>query len=169
MSPKAETKLPSKHDVFRFLEDAFQVQVSLSELPRTKEEIGSLLNPYFSNDYQRIFLAENLFEEEGKYLTYGSDFPLLYVPFFQYSEETKVIYDDNRIYVFEYFPASTEGPVGYESHYEGLLLKKVDGTWKVDQYLYNDIPKSILDKEKYSTRKQKQSFFSLIHFHKLFY
>jgi hypothetical protein len=55
-----------------------------------------------------------------------------------------VIKRSNGIYVFENFPANTEGPVSYDKHYEGLLIRKIKGVWKIDQYLYNNIPTEIL-------------------------
>lgn len=146
MSPNAKVKLSTKDEVFDLLQNAFQVQVSLSEQTRTKEEIDELLNGYFTKGYQQLFWNENIFEEEGKYVTYGSDFAPYYIPFFQYSDETKVVILQDKIYVFEFFPAASDGPVGYDAHYEGVLLKKVDETWKVDKFLYNNIPNSILNK-----------------------
>lgn len=146
LSPTAKENLSTKKEIFSMLQEAFQVQVSLSEQVRTKEEINDLLHPYFSEGYQKLFWKENVFEEEGKFVTYGSDFALFYIPFFHYSDKTKVIFSPDSIYVFEFFPASTDGPVGYEDHFEGVLLRKVDGGWKVDEFLYNNIPDSILKK-----------------------
>jgi hypothetical protein len=146
LSPNAKVNLNTKNEVFRLLQDAFQIQVSLSEKTRTKQEIIDLLDPYFSKGFKNLFWKENIFEEEGEFVTYGSDFAPYYIPFFHYSNETKVVISPESIYVFEYFPASTDGPVGYDNHYEGVLLKKVDGGWKVDQYLYDNIPHSILEK-----------------------
>lgn len=145
LSPNAKVNLNTKKEVFSLLQDAFQVQVSLSEKTRTKNEIIDLLDPYFTKSYQNLFWKENIFDEEGKFVTYGSDFAPYYIPFFQYSNKTKVVISPESIYVFEFFPASTDGPVGYDDHYEGVLLKKVDGGWKVDQFLYNNIPDSILE------------------------
>jgi hypothetical protein len=146
LSPNAKVNISTKKEVFSILQDAFKVQVSLSEQTRTKEEINDLLNPYFSKSYQKLFWDENVFEEEGKFVTYGTDFALYYIPFFQYSDETKMIISQDNIYVFEFFPASTDGPVGYEDHYEGILLKKENEGWKIDEFLYNNIPDSILKK-----------------------
>jgi hypothetical protein len=146
LSPTAKANQSTKKEIFSMLQKAFQVQVSLSERTRTKEEIYDLLNPYFSEAYQKLFWKESVFEEKGKFITYGSDFALFYIPFFHYSDKTKVIFSPESIYVFEFFPATTDGPVGYEDHFEGVLLRKVDGGWKVDEYLYNNIPDSILKK-----------------------
>lgn len=168
LSPEANTDIRTREDVFQFLKDAFHVQVSLSEQDRTKEEIKKLLNPYFSEGYQEIFWTENIVEENGKFFSYGSDFALYYIPFYKYNDDTKVIFEKNQIYVFEYFPASTEGPVGYDNHYEGILLKKYNGKWKVDQYLYDNIPKPILD-QAYKPVKEKIALFSWINIRHLFF
>jgi hypothetical protein len=152
LSPNAKENSSSKKEVFSMLQNAFQVQVSLSEQTRTKKEINDLLDPYFSESYQKLFWDENVFEEEGKFVTYGSDFALYYIPFFQYSDETKMIISQDSIYVFEFFPSNSDGPVGYEDHYEGILLKKENGGWKIDEFLYNNIPDSVLEKAK-STNK----------------
>ncbi|MCM3690053.1 DUF3993 domain-containing protein [Neobacillus niacini] len=146
LSPTAKVNLSTKTEVFSLLQEAFHVQVSLSVKTSTKEKINDLLNPYFSKNYQKLFWKENVFEEDGKFVTYGSDFALFYIPFFHYSDETKVIFTPEGIYVFEFFPATTDGPVGYENHFEGVLLKKFDDGWKVDEFLYNNIPASILEK-----------------------
>lgn len=145
LSPNANVKLSTKAEVYDLLQNAFQVQVSLSEQTRTREEINELLNGYFTKSYQQLFWKENIFQEEERYVTYGSDFAQYYIPFFKYSDETKVVISSEAIYVFEFFPAASDGPVGYEAHYEGVLLKKVDGSWKVDKFLYNNIPNSILN------------------------
>ena len=146
LSTNAKDSLSNKNDVFRFLQQAFQAQISLSEQTRTKEEIIEVLSPYFSNEYQKMFWDENIFEEEGKFVTYGSDFAFYYIPFFQYSEETKVVISPESIYVLQFFPSTTDGPVSYADHYEGIMLKKMDGGWKVNEYLYDNIPKSIIEK-----------------------
>lgn len=146
LSPQATSGLTSKKDVYGFLKDAYKVQVSLSEKGRSKQEINSILNPYFSEDYQQKFWKANIVQENGKFLTYGTDFAQYYIPYYQFSKNTKVVILPEKIYVFEYFPEKSEGPVGYKSHYEGLLLIKTKQGWKVDQYLYNQIPEGIIKK-----------------------
>jgi hypothetical protein len=146
-SPKAsEDQLDNREKVFQFLELAFHSQISLSEKERTMEEIEALLDPYFTEHYQQEFLKLNLHKEGGKYLTYGTDFGQLYIPFFAFSEHTKMVFEKGKIYVFEYFPKSHQGPVGYESHYEGLLIDKIEKQWKISQYLINQIPEEIIRK-----------------------
>ncbi|MEH7493610.1 DUF3993 domain-containing protein [Neobacillus niacini] len=146
LSPNAKDSLGNKNDVLSFVRDAFQAQISLSDQTRTKQEISDVLSPYFSDEYQKMFWDENIFEEEGKFVTYGSDFAFYYIPFFQYSEETKVINSPESIYILQFFPSTSDGPVSYEDHYEGIMLKKMDGGWKVAEYLYDNIPKSIIER-----------------------
>ncbi|MHC0038618.1 DUF3993 domain-containing protein [Pseudoneobacillus sp. C159] len=144
-SPQAnEEVIPSREMVFQLLESAFRAQISLSEEDRSIEEINSILDPYFSKDYSQKFLDVNLHEENGKYFTYGTDFGEYYIPFFHYSEYTKIVIEPKEIYVFEYFPQKQQGPVGYDSHYEGILLSKDGDKWKISNYLMNQIPERII-------------------------
>jgi hypothetical protein len=149
-SPKAsEDQLDNREKVFQFLESAFQAQLSLSEKDRTIEEIEAVLSPYFTKQYQEEFLKLNLHEGNGKYFTYGTDFGQLYIPFFAFSKNTKMVIEEEKIYVFEYFPKNLQGPVGYESHYEGLLIDKIEEQWKVSRYLIDQIPDRIIRKALY--------------------
>jgi hypothetical protein len=146
-SPKAsENDLNNRDKVLQFLESAYQAQISLSELDRSMEEIHFILDPYFTREYQENFFEANLHEENGLYFTYGTDFGELFVPFFKFSEFTKVVFNENEIFVFEYFPKNLLGPVGYDSHYEGLLIKRAEEQWKISDYLYNQIPEDIIKK-----------------------
>lgn len=133
--------------ILDFLKEAFHAQVALSEKDRSLEEVNALLSPYFTKDYINLFLEENLVEDNGKYFTHGTDFALYYIPFFHFSPKTKIVSKDNEIYVFEFFPGNNEGPVSYESHYEGVLLKEVNGDLKVVEYLFT-VPDEIIKLEK---------------------
>lgn len=144
LSPKAKMEFNNRDDVFSFLKEAFQAQVALSEKERSKDDINKILEPYFTDKYQEVFLKENVAEKNGKYITYGSDFAKYYIPFYQFSDNTRVVIKSNKVYVFEYFPESTEGPVGYKSHYEGILIENISGEWKISKYLYNQIPDEII-------------------------
>jgi hypothetical protein len=132
-------------EIFQLLKKAFEAQVSLSVQDRTLDEVEAILNPYFTDRYMKMFLDENLVENNGKYATLGSDFALYFIPFFDYSTKTKVKTYNQQLYVYQYFPASDEGPVSYESHYEGLLLEKEAGVWKVSEYLHDFIPKQVFE------------------------
>lgn len=144
-SPEASDEQLSNRDlIYDFLQSAYLAQLSLSELDRNMEEIELILDQYFTKDYQQKFLNENLFEENGYFFTNGTDFGEYFIPFFQFSEYTKVVIHPEEIYVFEYFPKNQQGPVGYDAHYEGILIEKIEDQWKISEYLYNNIPKTIL-------------------------
>lgn len=153
MSPvttNAEAKnndLSNRKEVLSFLKEAFDAQVSLSEKEREMDEIHGILSPYFTKNYETVFLKENLVYENGKYLTYGSDFARYFIPFFQFSDETKIVILSDEIFVYEYFEGNKEGPVEYESHYEGIRLVKEKGMWKVAEYLDKEIPNRIIKLE----------------------
>ncbi len=140
---QAKSTFDNDDDVLQFIQAAFQAQVSLSEKGRSLTEINELLAPYFTEQAEEKFLEENLFEENGRYFTLGTDFPLYYIPFFSYQGETKVLWIDERIYVIEYFLKNDEGPVSYDSHYKGVLLVKEEGDWKVAEFLYDFTPEEI--------------------------
>lgn len=145
LSPQATSGLDTKSDVFTFLKEAYQAQFSLSEKPRTKKEVNKVLDPYFTSRYKKAFWKENIHNVDGKFITYGTDFARYYIPYYHFSDKTMVVIHPNEIYVFEYFPENMDGPVGYKSHYEGLYLININGEWKVDKYLYNQIPKEIIN------------------------
>lgn len=156
LSPKAQSDFSNREEVFTFLKEASRAQVSLSEKTRSMVDINDILSPYFSKEYQSLFVKENVVEEDGQYITYGSDFALYFIPFFQFSNDTKVVIEAKEIYIFEYIPESTDGPVGYKSHYEGLLMKKVSGKWKVAEYLDDNIPQRLIDDSKRDNDNSKQ-------------
>ncbi len=141
----ANTNLNGRAQVFDFLHEAFQAQVKLSEQERDYEEVTEILAPYFSQEYIKMFLHENLVDSNGKYITLGSDFSLYYIPFFKFTDETKIVHYQQKIYVYEYFPSNDDGPVSYTSHYEGILLEQFNGTWKVSKALYNKIPEQVIN------------------------
>ncbi|MCM3029143.1 MULTISPECIES: DUF3993 domain-containing protein [unclassified Niallia] len=131
-------KLSERKDVLLFLEEAFHAQVHLSEKHRELSEVNALLTPYFSDDYINKFLKANLVKENGKYIIYGSDFAPYYIPYFQFSENTEIDIHSQKIYVYEYFESPDDGPLYYEDHYEGMLLEKINGQWKVSKQLSDE-------------------------------
>lgn len=134
---QAKADSVSKEDVFLLLKKAFYAQVSLSEKKRTMEEIINQLSPYFDDKIMAVFLEENLVYMDGKYITFGTDFPIYYVPYFSYSAKTKIHMKGDQMYVYEFFPKSEGGPVSYEAHYEGVLLLNKAGKWKITN-IYHD-------------------------------
>jgi hypothetical protein len=146
-SPKAsEVELNNKEKVYQFLKSAYETQISLSIKDRDMEDIVLLMDPYFTKAFQEKFFEVNLYEENGKFFTYGTDFGHLYIPFFEFTEYTKVVFEKKKIYIYEYFPQNHLGPVGYESHYEGILLEQIGNQWKVSEYLFDEIPDRIIKK-----------------------
>lgn len=149
-SPFSQVKatLTKDGDVLQFIQDAFHAQVSLSEKGRGLAEIDEILTPYFTEKAKVKFLDENLFEENDQYYTLGTDFPIYYIPFFSYEAETEVIWLDDKIYIIEFFPKNEDGPVLYDDHYEGVLLERESGNWKVADFLYDLNPIEINGQEK---------------------
>ncbi|KON90407.1 hypothetical protein AF332_22360 [Sporosarcina globispora] len=152
-------RVTNKEEVYKFLQNAFQAQVSLSEEERSMKEVNELLDPYFSKEPKTQFLKENLVSENGKFFTLGSDAAAYYIPFFTYTDNTKVVKESGKVYVYEYFPENHEGPVGYDSHYEGVLLEEKEGELKVDKLLGENIPVRILNKAEGHEEAAKQASF----------
>lgn len=142
----AET-INTREDVMDFLKNSFYTQVSLTEVPREMEEIKNILKTYFTDDYIELFLSENIVEDNGKYITYGSDFAPYYIPFFQFSERTEVSIEDDSIYIYEYFEEMEDGPVTYQAHYEGILMEKINQEWKISKLLNNQEIETFLEKQ----------------------
>ncbi|WP_445488534.1 DUF3993 domain-containing protein [Niallia sp. 03133] len=134
----ANDTLSTREDVMSFLEDAFYAQVSLSEKKRSLHDVHRVLNPFFTKEYQVLFLKENLIKENNKYFTFGSDFAAYSIPYFQFSEHTQVNVGKDKVYVYEHFNASKDGPVAYDSHYEGILIEKINSKWKVSKLLNDE-------------------------------
>ncbi|WP_264737042.1 DUF3993 domain-containing protein [Cytobacillus firmus] len=152
-------RITNKEEVNEFLQNAFQAQVSLSEEERSMKEVNELLDPYFAEEPKAEFLNENLVSENGKYFTLGSDAAAFYIPFFTYSDHTKVVKEGNKVYVYEYFPENHDGPVAYEGHFEGLLLAEQEGEFKVAKFLSENIPEKILKKAESNEEAAKRSSF----------
>jgi len=114
----------NRENILSHLQDAYKAQQSLSEKPREKEEMVQILSEYFDKDITSQYLNKNLFEEDGKYIVYGTDFPIHVIPFFSFDEKTKIVEENEQIVVYEFFPASNDGPVSYDDHYEWVKLSK---------------------------------------------
>lgn len=152
-------KNTNKEEVYEFLQNAFQAQVELSGEERSMNEVDELLEPYFSEEAKNQFLKENLVSENGKYFTLGGDVAAYYIPFFTYSDNTKVVEENGKVYVYEYFPENHEGPVGYDSHYEGILLTEQGGKMKVAKFLGENIPGKIINKAESGQKAAKPTSF----------
>jgi hypothetical protein len=155
LNTQAQSKSVDREKVFEFLGEAFEAQVILSEQGRSMEEIQGILDPYFSEAYRELFIKENVVGQEGQYQTYGTDFAPYYIPFYAFSDKTKVVEMKDEIYVLEYFPGNGEGPVSYDNHYEGLKIVKEPEGWKVSEYMYDGIPEEVIS-EAYPEKAEKK-------------
>ncbi|MCC3357649.1 DUF3993 domain-containing protein [Bacillus sp. REN16] len=129
----SSTQPLTKQQVYALLQEAFQAQSSLTFEFRAYDEVQQIIAPYFHEDYAASFLEENLMKEEEGYIVYGSDFALYFVPFYTYTDETKILFDpeENKIYVYELFKVPESGPVSYEDHYEVITLEKINSKWLI--------------------------------------
>ncbi|MFS0823789.1 DUF3993 domain-containing protein [Bacillus sp. 1P02SD] len=145
----------SKEQVFTLLQEAFQAQSSLTLEFRTYDEVEQILAPYFHEDYAATFLEENLIKEEEGYIVYGSDFAIYFVPFYSYTDETKILFDQekNKMYVYELFKAPDSGPVSYKDHYEVITLEKMNSNWVITELAMEDEPPSV----KKATEKKNEA------------
>ncbi|AZB42626.1 DUF3993 domain-containing protein [Bacillus sp. FJAT-42376] len=124
-------KANPKETVFKYLQDASYAQVSLSEKERTKAQMKEVLAPYFTDEIADAYLKYNAVKGETQYIVYGTDFPILSLPFFSYDESTKIKQQKNKTIVYQYFKKTDTGPVTFEGHYEAVTMIRTDGAWKI--------------------------------------
>ena len=74
--------------------------------------------------------------EEGKYGILGSDFAPNMIPYFSFNSKTDAVIEGEEIAISEFFESVEDAPVTYKGHKEGVKLIKEDGTWKVDEIIY---------------------------------
>lgn len=127
-----------KEEVFSFLQDAQVAQFSLGEKHRDMTEIQNVLDPYFSRDYQEQFLDAHLFKEEQGYITYGTDVPHFYIPFFTYDENTKIKQDEatGKLFAYQFFDVDESEANLYPDHYEYVEIEKNEQGLQVVSYGY---------------------------------
>ncbi|WP_243298786.1 DUF3993 domain-containing protein [Bacillus litorisediminis] len=130
----AEARL-SRGQAITLVQDTFSAQVSLSEKPRTIEEVIAILDPYATSEFRQSFLEANLVNVDGKYQTFGSDFAPFYIPFFAFNQDTKFALADKKAYVYEMFAANSDGPVKYKEGFRGVELQLTEDGWKVHNIL----------------------------------
>ncbi|MEH7222380.1 DUF3993 domain-containing protein [Bacillus sp. JJ1566] len=150
----------TKEQVFTQLKEAFQAQSSLTLEFRTYDEVQKTLAPYFQEDYIANFLEENLMKEEEGYIVYGSDFALYFVPFYSYTDETKILFDQevNKIFVYELFKSPESGPVSYQDHYEVITLEKISSNWLITDLTMEDEAPSVKKVAQEQTTKGDTEF-----------
>ncbi|WP_417900717.1 DUF3993 domain-containing protein [Bacillus haimaensis] len=127
-----------KEEIFSFLQEAQEAQFSLGEKHRDMTEIQNALDPYFSRDYQEQFLDAHLFKEEQGYITYGTDVPHFYIPFFTYDGNTKIKQDEDTgtLFAYEFFDVDESEANLYPDHYEYVELEKNEQGLQVVSYGY---------------------------------
>ena len=122
--------------MIEFTKEAAEAQLSLSDKGYSYEEVKEKLLPYFTESFVNQFITINMMKDsDGLYYVMGTDFPIYYIPFYLYEEETWVMTDTElgEVAVYEYFPASTDGPVGYDNHYEAVIYTWENNQWKVKE------------------------------------
>ncbi|MBO8178713.1 MAG: DUF3993 domain-containing protein [Bacillus sp. (in: Bacteria)] len=135
-----------REEVFQFVKEAFEAQVSITEKPRRLHEIRDILSPFFAAERIEAFIEENVVKVEGGYVALGTDMPPLeVVPFFRYSEKTKLIKDNDVYYVIEYME-STDGPVHFDPHYEGIQVKKTETSYVIEKIWKEQLPDHVEQK-----------------------
>ncbi|WP_226674439.1 DUF3993 domain-containing protein [Rossellomorea aquimaris] len=132
----------TKNSAVNLVRDAFHTQVSLGEQPQSKKQIETKLSKYFTEGLTTSFMSENLYEVDGGYITFGSDFASHYIPFFQYDESTRAEYIDGKWYVYEERTNQEEGPYSTNSDIEAVVLSEEEGAWKVSSITY-DLPEGV--------------------------
>ncbi|WP_176215214.1 DUF3993 domain-containing protein [Cytobacillus gottheilii] len=152
-----------REEIFTILQDAYTAQISLGEEERTMEEVKEVLDPYFTQAGEKLFLDENLYEENNVYFTLGTDNPFFYIPHFSYDDETQIEEINGDLYVYQFFPAVYEGPVTYEDRYDGVVLTKQDHMYKVSDFLYNIDPSQLPKKAEGEQTDQEVSLFQQLY------
>jgi hypothetical protein len=131
-----------KEQAVTMVEKAFKTQVSLSEKPHSMQQIEKLLDRYFTEEFKKSFIKENVVEMDDGYVTLGSDFASYYIPFFHYNETTNASYADGKWYVWERRLGSESGPYSIPTGVEAVILTKQNGIWKVSGITY-DLPENV--------------------------
>lgn len=135
----AENVSMTKEETFLFLQDALSAELSLGDKFRSEKEMTEVLSPYFTNDYQKLFIAEHIFSEPEGFIMYGSDVFDYFIPMYSYDNNTKIITGKNKMIVTEYFLPQLEGPVIWDKpHYESITIIKTKDGWKISDYLISE-------------------------------
>jgi hypothetical protein len=156
----------NKEELFKSIGQAFEAQVSIGQDTYSKKEIVEILSPYFTDSFIQKFMDENVVEYEGKYSVLGSDFAPNYIPYFSYSDLTRVSNAEEGLVVYENFSGAEDAPVAFLDHEEAIYLKNDEGTWKIDNVLY-EFDSSSLDKHsenKTAANAEMESSNEVVHF-----
>ncbi|WP_203290080.1 DUF3993 domain-containing protein [Metabacillus sp. cB07] len=133
----AEELLTEEQSV-QAVQEASEVQASLTEKERPLNEIKAMMKPYFTHSFIETYVKENVKETENGYIVYGSDFIPYSMPYFNYEEELTFGAEKNTYKLFQFFPAEEEGPVSYDDQYEAVLFVKENGEYKIDDVIFSE-------------------------------
>jgi hypothetical protein len=124
-----------KESLIERVQTAFDKQVSLSEKPRSMEEINAILETHFTDGFKDKFTLENVIETDEGFQTFGSDFASYYIPNFSYSDKTRAVKKGKTVYLVEYITYE-EGPVYFEDGFQGVRLEEINGVLKINDIFY---------------------------------
>ncbi|MCD7035466.1 DUF3993 domain-containing protein [Metabacillus sp. GX 13764] len=130
-SAEADQAPLSQADASALLKKAQDAEASLTEKERSKAEMAAILTTYMTPEIAGQYIKANAVKGNNEWIVYGTDFPALAVPYFDYSQNTKIANEKDGVLVYQHFAAEDEGPVSYSGHYESVTLKKDDGAWKI--------------------------------------
>ncbi|MFZ3589456.1 DUF3993 domain-containing protein [Bacillus sp. DJP31] len=147
----------NKQAVQELLEQANEVQFTLTEHHHSWEEAANKLSAYMTAQFANEFMQEHLVLEEKGYIFYGTDFSIYIVPHYSFNDDTKMVMDMNsqKIYVSEKFKGT--GPVFFDSQYEIVTLEQDKTGWKIAAISFlNELPNHIEEGEKLEEVTEQQ-------------
>ncbi|MBD3106910.1 DUF3993 domain-containing protein [Bacillus sp. AGMB 02131] len=130
----AEEAVVFDYQMIELTKEAAEVPYSLSDKGYSYVEVKKKMSPYFTESFIERFITINMMKDkDGLFYVLGTDFPIYYIPFFMFEGDTWVLTDAelDRAAVYEFFPQSTEGPIGYDDHYEAVIFAWVNDQWKI--------------------------------------
>jgi len=137
-SVHAEVSGEIRHEIFINLQDAYQAQLRAASA-HTNQDAVRELKLFLDDEYASVFFYEALLQKAQGYVGEGPEYLTHYIPFFSFDEQTKVALhsDQNKAYVYQFFPAVHNERVKYQDHYEMITLVKKQGKWKVQKFIYS--------------------------------
>ncbi|MFY4773543.1 DUF3993 domain-containing protein [Metabacillus sp. RGM 3146] len=128
----ASKETVNQKEAFSFLKKTFNAQVSLTEKERSKAEMEQILSQYMTPKLVKQYMKANAVKGEKEWIVYGTDYPVLTVPFFDYNNRTKVEENKDSVLVYQHFNSENKAAVNSDDHYESVKLVKINGKWKAD-------------------------------------
>jgi hypothetical protein len=137
-SVHAEVSGEIRHEIFTNLQGAYQAQLRVASSPNNQDAAREL-KLFLDDEYASVFFNEALLQKAQGYVGEGPEYLIHYIPFFSFDEQTKVALhsDQNKAYVYQFFPAVHNERVEYQDHYEMITLVKKQGRWKGQKFIYS--------------------------------